>query len=290
MSTAINRLIAKLAGAKACALFGILAALILSLVPILNLAPVDKAQAAIPIPSNYQLILQGTGLKVYQKKGGVSDYVSIVDLRYGTLRNFTGSVSGESIYPRTLTTHWNNAVAQNTSTRKAKVVINGTFFSVKPQNPPTPEPLTFGLKADWWRMSYGYNPYEFGVGKTLTFAFDSSFGISSIQLYSRATFDGGIPNVVGGLDTTCCKGPSTYNKRTFVGVRDDDGNGHSETVIFFSSASATQYGAVNVLSSFGAGSKMMLDGGSSTALMINGVTKIAPSYSLPQVFILCEGK
>lgn len=244
---------------------------------------------AITVPSGFRLILSDGGVKVYQKDyaGGYPDYVTIVDLRYGTLRNFTGSVSNSTVYPRTLSSFWSSAVAQNTSTRKAKVAINGTFFSVKPSG--VPVPIAFGLKADWWRISYGYGLNEF-PGLVRTLAFDSSFGSSSIQPYSQSTFDAGIPNVVGGLDQSANKAPTSYLRRTFVGVRDDDRNGHSETVMFFSSRLATQAGAANVLSSFGAGSKMMLDGGASTGLIINGVPKITPDRIIPQAFIICAGR
>ena len=41
---------------------------------------------------------------------------------------------------------------------------------------------------------------------------------------------------------------------------------------------------------FCAGSKMMLDGGSSTGLIVDGASYITPSNSLPQVFIIYSGK
>jgi hypothetical protein len=86
------------------------------------------------------------------------------------------------------------------------------------------------------------------------------------------------------------KSPGSYTGRTFVGVRDDDNNGHSETVVFFSSSYATQPGAVSVLSGFGTGSKMMLDGGGSTGLIIGGSTYISPARSIPHAIIVCAGK
>jgi len=250
-------------------------------------------EAAVPIPAGFRLILSDVGVRVYQKDytGGAPDYVTIVDLRRGTLRNFTGNVSNnETIFPRTLKTFWNGAVAQNTSNRKAKVAINGTFFAVKDQSIPTAEGIAFGLKADWWRISYGYGGLTEFPGLIRTLALDSDFGSSSIQPYSRSTFDSGIPNVVGGLDPTADKDKYKNIARTFVGVRDDNNDGHSETVIFFSSAYATQAWATNILASFGAGSKMMLDGGGSTGLIVDGATKINPQRQIPQAFIICAGR
>jgi Phosphodiester glycosidase len=263
---------------------------LIALLVLIGLANINNVQASTPIPSGFQLISQGTGVSVYRKNytGGQPDYVTVVDLRYATLRNFTGWVSGTSVERRLLRTFWNDAVSQDTPTRKSRVAINGTFFDPN-SNPYTG--IAFGLKADWWRMSYGYNPSEFGLSNTLTFAFDSSYGSSSIQPYSTQTFDAGIPNVVGGLVSSCCKSPSSYTQRTLVGVRDDDGNGDSETVIFFSSNYATQYSAISVLSGFGAGSKMLLDGGGSTGLIIDGADIINPeNRTIPQAFIICAGK
>jgi hypothetical protein len=259
----------------------------MALLVIIGLANTNKVQATVPVPAGFQLILSDQGVKVYRKNytGGQPDYVTVVDLRYGTIRNFTGWVTGDAIERRSLSTHWNNAVAQNTANRRAKVAINGTFFSTDAY----PAPIAFGLKADWWKMSYGYGLNEF-PGLVRTLAFDSGFGSSSIQPYSQSTFDSGIPDVVGGLDPTANKQPSSYTGRTFVGVRDDNGDGHSETVVFFSSNYATQAGAVSVLNGFGAGSKMMLDGGGSTGLIVDGTTYINPARTIPHAIIICAGK
>jgi hypothetical protein len=236
------------------------------------------------------------GVKVYQKDypGGAPDYVTIVDLRQGTLRSFTGNVTSDgSIYPRTLNTFWKDAVAQDSYNRKARVAINGTFFSENSQQfMARPDPIAFGLKSDWWRMSYGYAIGKEYPGLIRTLAFDSISGNSSIQPYSRSTFDGGFPNVIGGLDPTANKDGQKNNNipRTFVGLRDDDNDGRSETVIFYSSAKATQAYAASILNSFGAGSKMMLDGGGSTGLIVNGEVKISSSRQIPQAFIICGGR
>ncbi len=278
------RIIARLRKGKTSLLFSAAAFLLVSVIS------VGQVKAAVPIPSGFRLILSDVGVRVYQKDytGGYPDYVTIVDLRYGTLRNFTGNVSGESVFPRTLSTFWNDAVAQDNSARRTKVALNGTFFAPKDQW--TAEPIAFGLKADWWKITYGYGSTTEYPGLVRTLAFDSYFGSSSIQPWSQSTFDSGIPNVVGGLDPTANKDKTLNIARTFVGVRDDNGDGHSETVIFFSSKYATQAWAVSILSSFGAGSKMMLDGRTSTGLIVNGVSKITPGRTIPQAFIVCAGR
>ena len=283
MSVAINRI-----GAGVAKMRGVVFYSMMALVLLVGLTNASQVRATVPVPPGFQRILSDTGVNVYRKDyaGGQPDFVTVVDLRYATLRSFTGWVYGDAVERRALSTFWNDAVGQDTSTRRTKVALNGTFFSTDAY----PAPIAFGLKADWWRMSYGYGLNEY-PGLVRTLAFDSSFGSSSIQPYSQATFDAGIPNVVGGLDPTANKQPSTYQGRTFVAVRDDNGDGHSETVIFFSSKYATQPGAVSVLEGFAPGStKMMLDGGGSTGLTVNGTPYITPSRTIPHAFIVCAGK
>lgn len=283
MSVAKKLIGGRVAKAKSSVFFSVVAFLLL-----FGSVNIKQVQATVPVPSGFQPILSDTGVKVYRKNytGGQPDFVTVVDLRAGTIRNFTGWVYDGAIERRTLGTFWNDAVSQNTSSRRAKVAINGTFFST---DAVPNAPIAFGLKADWWRMSYGYGLNEY-PGLVRTLAFDSSYGSSSIQPYAQATFDSGIPDVVGGLDPSANKQATSYIGRTFVGVRDDDGNGHSETVIFFSSKYATQAGAVSVLNGFGAGSKMMLDGGGSTGLTVDGTPYITPSRTIPHAIIICAGK
>jgi hypothetical protein len=259
-----------------------------------HLAVADTSRATVPVPSGFTLDKSYTGVRVYKKaySGGAPDYVAIVDLRYASLSSFTGwaynTPDSGTVERRTLRTHWNNAVGQNTSSRVARVAINGTFFD--PNN--NPSGIAFGLKANWWQMSYGFAIDKEYPGKELTLAYDSGFGSSSIQAYNKDMFNWGIPDLVGGLDNSANKDGkrNSYIARTYVGVRDDNGDGHSETVIFFASAYATQDWAVNILSGFGAGSKMMLDGGGSTGLIVNGVDYISSSRSIPQSFIVWSGK
>jgi hypothetical protein len=249
-----------------------------------------NVQATVPIPSGFQLISSGPGVRVFKKTytGGAPDYVTVVDLRYATIQSYTGWANSDgTVERRSLTTHWNNAVAQNTSSRKAKVAVNGTFFDTDRLGYTG---IAFGLKANWWIMSRGYavgNEYP-GLIRTLTY--DSSFGSSSIQPYDANIFDAGIPDVVGGLDPTADKNRYGYIPRTFVGVRDDNGDGHCETVAFFSSTYATQAGAASVLTGFGTVARMMLDGGGSTGLIVDGTPTIPTSRTLPQVFIISTGK
>ncbi len=295
----VNRIISSSGKVKYYA-FSVMAVLMFSLVSI-----VQEAKAIVPIPIGWTLYYSGLslpgspyqGVRVYRKLNSNNkyDYVTIVDVRYGTLRNFTGEPSGTNYDMKVkrygLGEFWNRAVNQNTSSRKAAVVINGTFF-----NPGVnPTGISFGLKADYWIMSLGFDRYNYG-DKVRTFAFDTSYGSSSIQTYNPnygSIFWGGTPNVIGGLDITANKEPSVVKQRTFVGVRNDNypADDRSETIIFFASRYATQDRAAGVLGSFGAGSKMMLDGGSSTSMYVNGQEVITGSAAVvPQAFVIYTGR
>lgn len=182
--------------------FSILAVFMLSM---MNTVTV---RATVPIPLGWTLYYSGLslpgspyqGVRVYKKTNsfGTVDYVTIVDMRYGTLRSFTGEVFGAKVYRYPISTYWFRGKAQNSTYQKASVVINGTFFNPSES---TYTSIAFGLKSDWWIMSYGYGLNEY-PGKTMTLVFDSPYGSSSIPYYSRSTFGLGVPNVIGGLDVT----------------------------------------------------------------------------------------
>lgn len=252
---------------------------------------VDTAQA-VPIPAGFKLLISDTGVQVYKKDyaGGQPDYVTVIDLRRATIRNLAGSLPNPPdgrVHRKSLSSFWNDAAAKNTSTVKAKVVVNAAFFSTNDN----PTGIAFGLKVADRVISYGY---EIGNsiynGLIRTFSFNSSQKVASIQAYARGTFDSPTPEVVGALDPTADKSASSYVGRTFVGVRDDDGNGTRETVILFSSSYARQIDASNVLTGFGASEKAMLDGGGSTGLIINGTPYISTSRMVPHAIAVYAGK
>lgn len=262
---------------------------VLPIAAVLLQSTIPQAQA-VPVPCGFTAMVSETGVKVYKKDNerGQTNYVTVVNLNRGSISNLTGSFintpNGE-VDRKAMTDFWNDAVKQNTSTRKAKVIVNGTFFSQKY----TPTPIAFGLKAAGTTISYGYGLDEF-PNLITTFAFNSLAGTASIQPYNKLTFDNSTPDVVGALDPTANKSASKYLPRTFVGVRDDDGNGSLETVILFSSASARQIDATNILKDFGAISTAMLDGGGSTGLIINGGTYINAGRTVPQAIAVYAGK
>jgi exopolysaccharide biosynthesis protein len=156
-----------------------------------------------------------------------------------------------------------------------QVLINGTFFQTYDQ----PTGIAFGLKQDNQLITYGYGLDEF-PDKTLTVAWTES-GIS-IDPYSRSTFDGKTPNVVGALAPTAGKNANKLLRRTFIGVKNPHPDQTYGTVLLFISSGASQTEAEQALQQFGAMRVAMLDGGASTGLIIGGKKIMQPKTRLPQ--------
>jgi|GEM_PF-2482495 hypothetical protein len=255
--------------------------------PLNNLIRFDSADQAF-IPSGFYEILNETGVNVFQKRypGGMSDFVTRVDLQAATIRNLTGVVNGVSIGRKTLQGFWQDAVSENRDNLRAQVVVNGTFFGNGASSTTT---AAFGLKVRNQIISYGYGLNEYpGLNKTL--AFHSFAGKAQIQDYTVQTFDSSIPDVIGALAAQADKSAASRLGRTFAGVIDRDRDSVPETVLFFSSAGSTQANAAAVLRNFGATEAAMLDGGGSTGLIVDGTPLIATDRTLPHAIAIYSNK
>lgn len=245
---------------------------------------------AVSIPSGFKQILADNGVKVYKTDNNSSrtSYITMVNLNYGSLSNLTGAVTNRSlgeVERKSINDFWSDAIKENTSVRTAKVVINGSFFSQKKY----PTPIAFGLKVAGRIISYGYGLDEF-PNLINIFSFNSLTRNVSIQPYKKEILDSSVTDIIGALNPMANKSAEKYLPRTFVGVRDNNGDGLLETVIFYSSNSARQVDAVNSLKDFGASSTAMLDGGSSTGLIINGKTYILPNRTIPHAIDIYAGR
>lgn len=255
--------------------------------------PLGVAESGLndPIPSGFFQIASGTGIRVFRKNytGGQPDFVAVVDLRSASVRNLSGTVSGAPngvVSRKSLSTFWTDARAFNTTARTARVVINAAFFSTNDN----PTGIAFGLKQNGGVVSYGYGLGEFPTFNR-TFSFNVGASTAAIGVYNRATFDGTtFPDVVGGLDPAANKSATSYVPRTFVGVRDTDRNGVIDTVLTYSSAFARQVDATNVLNAFGSSANIMMDGGGSTGLIIDGTSYITPGRTVPHALAFYAGK
>ena len=231
------------------------------------------------IPTKYQPILTTPGVRVF-KNSERESYITIVDLNRAEAIDLTGKYTDApngKITPRSMTQFWQDSVSQNTSKRQAKVVVNGAFFAKYNQ----PTPIAFGLKIMGTVISYGYGLDEFpGLNKTI--AWNNTTKDVRIEDYDRVTFDNPrFPEVVGALAQTAGKRANRELGRTFIGVKDGDGDGKNETIIVFSSKAAKQIDAVATLRSFGASRVAMLDGGGSTGLVIEGKRAIDSGTAVP---------
>ncbi len=238
----------------------------------------SSGASPLKVPVGYQRLLDTPGIKVFKSQR--ADYVSIIDLHHAEAIDLTGKYTDApngKIAPRSMSQFWQDSIRKNTPQRRALVVINGAFFAKYNQ----PTGIAFGLKSAGKIISYGYGLNEFpGLNKTI--AWNNRTNQARIDDYDRATFnDSRFPEVVGALDPTAGKRANRELGRTFIGIKDSNGDGKHETVLVFSSKAAKQIDAVKALQSFGATAVVMLDGGGSTGLVIAGDRAIDSGTSVP---------
>jgi hypothetical protein len=232
----------------------------------------DQTPATKPTPVLIEAII-APGIKMWANpviKG--NPHIVEIDLSKASLRSLSGKPSPTGKVGQMA---FKEFAAPNKNKEVPKVMINGTFF----QEYDKPTGIAFGLKQNHQLITYGYGLKEF-PDKTLTIAW--SQGRISIDPYSRRTFDGAMPNVVGALAATAGKNADKLLARTFIGTKDLRDDSAYKTVLFFSSESASQNEAETTLKKFGAEQVAMLDGGASTGLMINGKIIMQPKTQLPQ--------
>ncbi|MCJ8283372.1 MAG: phosphodiester glycosidase family protein [Rivularia sp. ALOHA_DT_140] len=245
---------------------------------------------AILATCGFQPILKASGVKFYYKsrQSSKKEYITVIQTTKAKIENLTGTifkVPASRVSKKSLPQFWQDAVSKNTLKRKARVVINGTFFSTKQE----PTGIAFGLKTRGNIVTYGYGIANEYPGEIRTFSFNPQAGFASIQPYSTEWFRR-FPEVIGVLDAKANKAATKYLPRTFVGVRDDNGDNLNETVIFYSSNSARQVDAQNALKCFGANNSAMLDGGGSTGIIVDGEALIDTPRKIPHAIAVFEGK
>jgi hypothetical protein len=261
---------------------------ILSIAINLTFTSIEYPVKAIPASCGFQLIMKATGVKVYYKnrQSSKKEYITVIQTTKAKIENLTGavfSIPASRVSKKSLSQFWQDAVGNNTSSRTARVVVNGTFFSTK-QNPTG---IAFGLKARGNIITYGYGIANEYPGEIRTFSFNPQAGNASIQPYSTESFRR-FPEVIGALDAKANKAATKYLPRTFVGVRDDNGDNLNETVIFYSSNYARQVDARNALICFGANRSAMLDGGGSTGIIVDGKPLIDTPRKIPHAIAIYE--
>ncbi len=263
---------------------------ILSITINLTFTSIGYPVKAIPATCGFQPILKASGVKVYYKnqKSSKKEYITVIQTTKAKIANLTGAVfkiPASRVSKKPLSQFWQDAVSNNTSTKKARVVLNGTFFSTKQQL----TGIAFGLKARDQIITYGYGIANEYPGEIRTFSFNPQAGFASIQPYTTESFRR-FPEVIGALDANANKAATKYLPRTFVGVRDDNGDNLNETVIFYSSNYARQVDARDALKCFGVNTSAMLDGGGSTGIIVDGKPLIDTPRKIPHAIGVFEGR
>ncbi len=255
-----------------------------SATPLNSITPINSV--AVPIPQGFQTITNDNGVAVYKKDyvNKKSEYVTIVNTTKATINNLVGEVINTPngrIGKKVLTEFWQDAINKNTSSKTARVVINGTFFSTNDN----PTGIAFGLKVASNVITYGYAIGKEYPGLIRIFKFGGMQSAFSISPYARSIFDDKSNlDAVGALDVTADKSANRYLPRTFVGVN------RNRTVIFYSSNYARQIDATNTLKAFGASYMAMLDGGGSTGIIIDGKPVIPTNREIPHAIAVYSGK
>jgi hypothetical protein len=258
------------------------------------------APAAQAVPAGFNEIASAQGLKAWKKdyQGGQPDYVIDIDLSQAHLRSLHGGLDNlqpgqgplggpnAKLWRQSLGWYWNTAKAQDGN---AFAVVNAQFFSTNDN----PTPLAFAVKTNGAALSDGYATKIEYQGQLKLFETNGWAGTARVDSFSEAQFespDGGA-EMIAGLDQAADKGPSKLVGRTFLGVRDSDGDGTGDHVLLFCSSYAKQADAAKVLSDFGVNKGMvMLDGGGSSQLIIEGNAKVSSSRTIPHAIGIFAGK
>ena len=114
--------------------------------------------------------------------------------------------------------------------------------------------------------------------------------VEILSLTAQNLYESTAPNIIAGLAEDAPKSPNKYVGRTFVGIKDKDGDLQFETVLIFNTLTARQVDAAEALRSLGAEKVMMLDGGGSTQLICQNVSYIESERLIPQAIgVLAAG-
>jgi hypothetical protein len=218
----------------------------------------------------------------------------------GNLPQYDTGVSVR-VEPQPIQTHWQDL--RERWGDRAFSVTNGQFFGSSPLQ------LAFPLKADGVIYSGGYAgdseyPHEKMMLAIETAAACEAGHCTTPQARILPFPEVGYPDnplfspirdLIVGLQELADKGIKRNVGRTFAGVGDRNGDGTPETLWLFTSPRSTQLRASRTLRALGAEAVMMLDGGGSTQLVVQGIEWVRSSdetqRTIPQAIgvVLPEG-
>jgi hypothetical protein len=265
---------------------------------ILLFTPFHPALAAPPnpqVPGGFHQVLSAIGVALYQKDypNGTPDYVQVIDFSQGAsieplLGEITDPGTGKGVYggnnPKVVR-HSSKDFWESYSTAQttAFCITNGQFFLLKD----SPTTLPFPIKKDGKVLSDGYAIKEFPEQKLMLEIWPDHLDI--IDLTKDALYSSSAPDIIGGLTEDANKASNKSVGRTFVGIQDRNQDQQYETVMIFSTKTARQENADQVLKDFGADKVMMLDGGDSTQLICQDKAFISSERLIPQAIGISAG-
>lgn len=247
------------------------------------------------MPKGFQLIMAETGVSLFQKnyKNGTPDYVQVIDFAQGAgVQLLHGDIlndgTDKGVYggdnPRferqSLKDFWKDFTRQND---RALCATNGLFFYM----PDSATRLAFPLKKDGKVLTDGYGIKEYPEMKLMLEIWPQHVDIR--ELSQEALYTSRAPNIIAGLHEDANKRANKYVGRTFIGIDDRDRDGLAEILMIFSTQTARQEDAAEVLRSFGADKVMMLDGGGSTMLRCKNKDFIYSERLIPQALGIWAG-
>lgn len=258
-----------------------------------------------PKPSDWTLIKSGNGVALYRKyqtRGGNSytDYVTVIDLSSGAAlrsyyvgNNATPSVPSPTFQRKSLA-NWGGI------SNKEFVIANASFFGNNTSSGSNYySQLAYPLKYNGTIVSAGYGNNEsfskkkLGINGINAFIADYTNTSNTLAAVSGAGILAS-PTVMVGLNVTAPKSPTSRIGRTFVGIRDYDGNGNNELVYIYQTTGASQSEANSILTgTFSCNETMMFDGSGSSQMKYknatNWITALPGDYRLlPHVFAVLE--
>lgn len=248
-----------------------------------------------PVPPGFKLQLSSVGVALYRKdySGGNPDFVQVIDLSQGAIvkplygdvrdpRPDRGVYGGgdPSMRYESLQQFWYEFSSDHPD---AFCVSNGQFFYML-ENPTR---LPFALKVDGAVVTDGYDSKSYPGERLMLELWNGYADIT--QLTGTALYASTAPDIIAGLTENANKRAKYYVGRTFVGVEDRDQDGRFETVLIYTTKTARQVDAAEVLRSFGAQKVMMLDGGGSTQLICQDKTLVDSERLIPQALAVAAG-
>ena len=260
------------------------------------------ASMALTCPSGWTSVRTGRSVILCKKsfsRGGstVTDYVQVVNLGGGArvlpLTNHASAATSSNpspSLPRYSVASW---WSRNSNLANRFCMTNGAFFTTsRPQLPlSSPAPLSFPMKFSDYLVSAGS---EGNATEKRVLVLDGS--TARIVTYTPTTNGfSAVSNALSSYRNAVVgrhpenTGSSARDDRTYAGVRDADGNGTYETVIFYSSPKATWQEAQNVVEvDFRAYRSVQFDGSDSSQLHCNGTSYLSNSRPVPQAFAILQ--